>query len=206
MTTPRLGALDSRLHQELARQVESADRGILVEVAQDVGELQCTPEVVRQLAAGRLVHAEDTGREAADGDGDAVAIEAERRGIGRANVRGDVHFHAVDHVEEIRLFQAECPHRCLEEARLASRPAAVERIEVLAPFGQRCGAGRARPRAVVGDIVDQAAEDVDREHRLALDLRHEAHGGVERAAGNACPVLADIGRGGGHRRLPCRRG
>ena len=102
-----IGAVDAGLHQQLARQVEAADRGILVEVAQDVGELQRAAEMVRQLSARRLVHAEDAGRQPADGAGDAVAIEVERREIGRADVGRDIHLHAVDHGEEIVLSQAE---------------------------------------------------------------------------------------------------
>ena len=107
---------------------------------------------MRQFTAGRLLHAEDAGRETADRDGDAVAIEAERREIGRADVGDDIHFHAVDHGEEIGLSQAEGLHRSLEEARLASRPAAVERIEVLAPFrasaAARAGRGRVPSSAI----------------------------------------------------------
>jgi hypothetical protein len=39
--------------------------------------------------------------------------------------------------------------------------------------------------AIVGDVIDQAAERVDLEHRLALGFRHNTHGCVERAAGSA---------------------
>src|SRR5437868_6185449 len=40
----------------------------------------------------------------------------------------------------------------------------------------------ARP-ALIGDIVDLAAERIDFEHRLALRARHDAHRRIERAAG-----------------------
>ena len=50
-------------------------------------------------------------------------------------------------------------------------------------------AGAVRPacRAArrVRDVVDLAAERIDLVHRLALRLRHDAHRGVERAAGGA---------------------
>ena len=41
------------------RQIEAAHLGVLVEVAQDVGELQRPAELVRQLDAGLFLHAED---------------------------------------------------------------------------------------------------------------------------------------------------
>ena len=48
----RIGRGDARLPQQLARQIEAADLGVLVEIAQDVGELQRAAEMVRQLDAG----------------------------------------------------------------------------------------------------------------------------------------------------------
>ena len=51
-----------------------------------------------------------------------------------------------------------------------------------APRIELCGALLPGARAVVGDVVDQPAELVDGEHRLALGLGHDAHGRVERAA------------------------
>ena len=82
--------------QRLARQIEPPDRRVLVEVAQDVGQLQRAAEMMGERDAGLLLHAEDAHRQPPDRARDAVAIEIELRPVGRADVGDDVHFHAVD--------------------------------------------------------------------------------------------------------------
>ncbi len=68
-----------------------------------------------------------------------------------------------------------------EEGGARRRTAGVEIVEIDPPLGELRGALGPRADAVVGDVVDQAAEAVDREHRLALGLGHQPHGGIEGA-------------------------
>ena len=184
--------------QQFARQVEAADGGVLVEVAQDVGQLQRAAEMMRELDAGLLLHAEDPHRQAADGASHAVAVEVERREIGRTDIGLDIHLHAVDHGQEIVLLQAEIAHRALQEGAWPAGTAGVESVEIVAPPSAR--AARARRAAALPSSAmssTSAAEHVDREHRLALGRRHDAHGGVEGAAGNLrCRTAAASDAGG----------
>ena len=60
--------------------------GVLVEVAQDIGQLQRAAEMMRERQARLLLHAENAHAEPADRAGDAVAIKIEGRQIGRADV------------------------------------------------------------------------------------------------------------------------
>ena len=48
-----IAGVDAGLVERLARQIEPADAGVLVEVAQDVGQLQGAAEMVRQAACRR---------------------------------------------------------------------------------------------------------------------------------------------------------
>ena len=84
-----------------ARQIEPAEAGVLVDVAQDVGQLQRAAEMMREQDAVVLGQAEHPHRQPPDGAGDAVAIEIERCQVGRADVLRHVHLHAVDDGEEI---------------------------------------------------------------------------------------------------------
>ena len=102
---------------DFARQIEPADRRILVEVAQDVGELQRAAEMMRERDAFLRRHAENPHAEAPDRARDAVAIKIERREIGRPDVGVDIHLHAVDDVEEIGALQIEGARRDNEAGR-----------------------------------------------------------------------------------------
>ena len=111
---------DAGVAQRLARQIEPAERGILVEIAQDIGELQRAAEMMRERQAGLARHAEDPHRKPADRAGDAVAIEVERRAIGRADIGDDVHLHAVDDGEEILALEIELLHRLRQAGQAAA--------------------------------------------------------------------------------------
>ena len=102
----RIGRNNARRAQRLDRQIEPINRGILIEVAQDVCQLQRPAEMMRERDAVVLLHAEHPRRQPPDGAGDAVAIEIKRRPVGRARADGalDVHLHAVDDGEEILEF------------------------------------------------------------------------------------------------------
>ena len=121
-------------------------------------------------------------RQPSDGAGDAVAIKIERGEIGRADIGAHVHFHAVDHREKVLAPQAESLHRLRQAFQPCRRLAGIERIDIAPPLRELPGALGA-VAAVIGDVVDRAAESVDVVHGLALRARQDAHGGVERRAG-----------------------
>ena len=131
--------------------------------------------------AGLVVEAEDAHRQPADRARHPVAIEIEGRPVGGADVGGRVHRHAVDDGVEILAPQGEVADGGAQR-RGPRRRGAVEAVDVVAPALQRGKALVARSVAV-GDVVDGAAEGVDRVHRLAPRARQDAHGEVERAAG-----------------------
>ncbi len=105
----RIGRRDAGLAQRLRRQIEPSDRRILIEVAQDIGELQRPPQMMRERDAVLLLHAEDADREPPDRARDPIAIGVERRVVGRADVGDHVHFHAVDDGMEILAPEPEIP-------------------------------------------------------------------------------------------------
>jgi hypothetical protein len=202
-------ALRRRVHQAdpaelLHRQVEAAALGILVDVAQDVGELQRPPLVPRELHAGLLRHAEDAHREASDRTRHPVAIEVQGCFRGGDDVLGGVHRHAVDDGDEVVALQAEPAHRLHQRADTVWRMARIERVDIGAPAVQFRGAEIAGA-AVIGNIVDGAAEGVDGIHRLPPVLRQQAHGRVERGTGCRQSGLGfgrHGGRDGAHRPAP----
>ena len=97
----RVGGGDAAVVQCIPRQIEPAQRRVLVEVAQDIGELQRAAKMMGEREAVIVLHAEDTHRQPPDRAGDAVAIKVERGTVGRADVGDDIHFHAVDDGEEV---------------------------------------------------------------------------------------------------------
>ena len=107
----RIGRRDTRGLQLFARQIQPAERGVFVQVAQNIGELEGPAQMMGECDAGIVFHAEHAYRKPPDRTGDAVAIEIERWLIRRANVGNNVHLHAVDDGDEIFAFQAEAAHR-----------------------------------------------------------------------------------------------
>ena len=105
----RIGAQDAGLLQRLARQIEPPDRRILVDVAQDVGELQRAAEMMGEAMPAFSSMPNTRTRQPPDRARDAVAIGIERRPVRRADVRTHVHLHAVDHGLEILAPQARIP-------------------------------------------------------------------------------------------------
>ncbi len=91
--------------EKFARKINPADRRILIDVAQDVGQLQRPAELSGKLETRLLLHAEDPDGEAPHGTGDPLAIEVQSGKIRRANILDHVHFHAVDDREEVLLAQ-----------------------------------------------------------------------------------------------------
>ena len=89
------------MQQAFERQIEPADAGVLVDVAQDVGQLQRAAKMMREQDAVILGEAEHPHRQPPDRARDPVAIEIEGREIGRADILRDIHFHAVDDRQKI---------------------------------------------------------------------------------------------------------
>ena len=102
---------DAGKQQAFARQIQAAEAGVFVDVAQDIGQLQRAAEMMGEQDAVFLGHAEHPHRQPPDGAGDAIAIEIERRKIRRTNVLWHVHLHAVDDGEKILALEAEGFHR-----------------------------------------------------------------------------------------------
>ena len=180
----RIGRGDAVGSQCFARQIKTAEGGILVEVAQNVGELERQPQMVRELKPRVMRHAEHAHRETSDRTRDAVAVKVERRAVGGTDVGDHVHLHAVDDGEEVLALQIESAHGSRQTGERRRCRAAIDRVDVGPPARQLLAPFLARPR-VVGDVVDGAAERIDFEHRLALRARQDAHAGIERAAGGA---------------------
>ena len=86
-------------------------RGVLIEIAQDIGQLQRAAEMMRKRKPVFALHAENAHRKPPDRAGDAVAIKIERRVVRRADVGDDIHFHAVDDGEKSSRSQIEVAHR-----------------------------------------------------------------------------------------------
>ena len=172
------------LRSSSLRQIEPPDLGVLVDVAQDVGELQRAAEMMRERDAVLLAHAEHADRQPPDRARDAVAIKVERRPIRRADVLRRIHLHAVDHGEEILLAEREIAYRLRQRPQFRRGPAGIKWLDPRAPFRKPVPALGVR-RGRIGDIIDQPAERIDFEHRLALRARQYPHRGVERAARGA---------------------
>src|SRR5262252_5327245 len=77
---------DSRFLQKLARQIQPAYSRVLINVAKNVGQLQCPAELVSELKTRLLLHAEDFDRKPAYRARNALAIEVQGGKIGRADV------------------------------------------------------------------------------------------------------------------------
>ena len=157
-------------------------RGVLCDVAQDVGELERQPQLDRVVARARVVVAEDLDRGEPDRRGDALAVDAQL-GKGRVAPRGQVHPAARDDVLERPARDREARDRLRELApQLGLGRAGVGLVELGRP------AREARlPLAVglVDAVVHDPAEGVERVDRAALRLGQDQERVVE--AGPALP-------------------
>src|SRR4051812_11873312 len=97
----RFDLRDARLEERLARQIEASHSGVLIEVAEDIGELQGAPEMMGKRKPRIPLHPEDMNAESPNRAGDAVAVEVEGGEIGSADGRHDVHFHPIDDGQKI---------------------------------------------------------------------------------------------------------
>ena len=92
--------------QDLARQVQPAAPRVLVEVAQDIGQLQGAAEQIGDRVRVGARIAEHMHRQMPDRGGDPRAVQVERRHVRSADILGCVHFHAVDNGVEVLASQA----------------------------------------------------------------------------------------------------
>ena len=97
--------------KRFARQIQPANAGVFVDIAQDVGQLQRTAEMMRQQDAVILGKAEYPHRQPSDRAGHAVAIQIERSQVRRADVLRHVHLHAIDDGQEILALETELANR-----------------------------------------------------------------------------------------------
>src|SRR5207248_10915917 len=91
-----------------------------------------------------LLHSEDADRQSADRARDPIAVGIEGGVVRRPKVLDHVHFHSVDDGMEVFAAQAAVMYRRDEPARVRSRLARLERIDVggpalklMAPFSSR---------------------------------------------------------------------
>ncbi len=200
---------DAGFLQIFARQIETADGGVFIDVAQDVGQLQGAAQMMRQIEARPLVHAEDLDGKTPHGAGDPVAVKIEGGEIGRDNIFRHVHVHPVQDGEEILQPQAVMRHRRCQEAHLLGGLAGIKPTQIGAPLLQLFMPLGPRADAIIGDIVHLAAEGIDREHRVAFFLRHQPHGQIEGTADGFLLHRRGAGRAEifciGHRVMRLRR-
>ena len=183
----RLGVVDAGRGERLARKIDTADRSVLVEVTQDVGQLQRSPQVVRQRPPLRRRHFKNPHRKATDRTGDAVTVQVQRGPVRSPDIAFGIHQHAVDDSVEVLLLQTVAPDNRLQGAQtLMDVASEIQVADVLAPASQLGQPFRTRPVAV-SDVVDRAAKRVNLVHRLALSRRQDPQCRVERAgAGGGC--------------------
>ena len=123
--------------QGLGRKIDPADLGILIDIAQDIGELKRAAKMVRKLDAGFARHAKNADRQSAHRGSYPVAIEIELLHPRPTNVTGHVHRHAGDHRIEIGAVEIETAHRLRHQYGLPRVAAGIKRVEIAPPLVER---------------------------------------------------------------------
>src|SRR5437660_6887483 len=113
----RIGAADTVPVENFMRQIEPSATGVLIEIAEDIGQLQGSTERFSDGMGSTALITEDMDREMADGAGDTRTIEVERRKIGGANCVARIHFHPVDYGVEIAAAEVIAQHRLTQRPR-----------------------------------------------------------------------------------------
>ena len=75
-------------------------RGIFVDIAQDIGQLQRAAEMMREQDAVVLGETEHPHRQPPDRARHAVAVQIERCKVRRPDILRHIHFHAIDDGQE----------------------------------------------------------------------------------------------------------
>src|SRR5712671_1968461 len=132
--------------------------------------------------------AKNVHREMADRARNTRAVEVEHRETGRPNVFPGIHLHPVDNRQKIMSAQAIAQRRlaqCTGYEKM--RPPTIESVDFLAPYGESGELVLHRP-VVIDDVVDLAAEGINRIHPVAAILRQQPHGPVKRGTGRLDPM------------------
>src|SRR5262252_3417763 len=148
--------------------------------------------MMRKLPTRLGLKTEDFHRQSTHRACHPVTIKIEIRPLGSPNIGSDIHFHAVDNGQKIRLLKTIIPHRLGEVAGAHRKAAEVESVDVNTPcreFGEPPFSRLRRIRY----IVDLATEAIDRKHCVALRLGQNPHRQIERAARCATGVGGAIG-------------
>src|SRR3984893_1629565 len=176
----RIGAANSVPVENFTRQIEASATGVLIEIAQDIGQLQRSTERFGERMGSIALITENMDREMTDGARDTRTVEVERRKIGCASRFARIHIHPVDDGEKIAPVQMIAQHRLTQRPRdKVARMSRIEAVDLLAPGGEGCKLVLDRA-LVVCDVVDLTAERVDRIHPVSAMVRQEAHSPIER--------------------------
>src|SRR5207247_5206920 len=106
-----IGAANTVPVEDFTRQIEPPTTGVLVEIAQDIGQLQRSTERFGNRMGSIALITENMDREMADGARNTRTVEVERRKIGGASRFARIHLHPVDDGEEIAPVQMIAQHR-----------------------------------------------------------------------------------------------
>ena len=118
--------------------------------------------------------------------GHAVAIQVQRSQVRRDDHLFGVHLHAVDHGQEVflRAGRSAAPRR--RSTRVTGSSASPRyRPAMRSPPGGQPRQAVGQRRLIVGNVIDQAAERIDRVHRVPAVRRQHPHAAIERRAGGA---------------------
>ena len=153
-------ATPKRCHLVLGK-VDAPALRVFADVADDVGQLKGDAELMRVVEGRALPETEDSRRHQSDDAGDTMAIALERSEILVA-ILVEVHRHAVDDRIEVRVRQIIDSDDFLECERDRMLRRAVEDRPDLATPPRQLDARNSRVGSLVDDIVDFAAERVQR--------------------------------------------
>jgi len=169
--------------EHLTGQIESPAAGVLVEIAQNVGQLQSPPKRLCNRVGGIARIAKDVDREMTDRACNPRAVKVERREIGSADICARVHLHPVNDRHEISPAQVVARRRLTKRVGDdMTRMSRIKIIDFLAPGGE--GRNFVLDRLLaVGDVVDLSAKCIDRVHPIPAVLRQQPHGPIERGSG-----------------------
>src|SRR6266436_7085173 len=130
----RIGAANTMPVENFTRQIEPSATSVLIEIAQDIGQLQRSAERFGDVMGSIALITENMDREMADGACYTRTVEVERRKIRGANGFARIHLHPVDDGEKIVPVQTKAQHRLTQRPRdKVARISCIEAVDLLAP-------------------------------------------------------------------------
>ena len=166
--------------QILARQVNPPPAGVFLNVAQNIRKLQGATQSIRDAVRGGRGVAKRPDRQAPHRRSDLIAVTIEVLHRRRHDHGFRIGFHPVYHRDEIVSPQLEHWHSRRQHAgHRIHRMAAIQCGDIVAPGRQPQTFLFQRSR-FISDIIHQAAERVDRVHRMTPVRRQHPHAVVER--------------------------